>query len=127
MDLATAKLVAKDTVAFHLNVADKNHPMLPEKAMRAMAVLLTAVEQADHAKEVAATRLAQQLAAEQEEHKATKAALASKNETIAAQDKLVAENKRLQAEILKIKATTLPESAPQQQETGKKAKAGVTA
>lgn len=123
MDSETARAACRTLIAY-ADLGDKNSTLVPEKVKQAVAHLLVENETLRNQGNREAEVLAAQLQEEQQAHAATKANLASKLVTINEMEKFVAENKRLQAEILRLKATSASESSPVQAKGGKRAEVG---
>jgi predicted phage gp36 major capsid-like protein len=123
MDIETARAACRTLIAY-ADLGDRNSTLIPEKIKQAVAHILVENETLSSQSNRESEILAEQLREEQAAHAATKANLAAKLVTINELEKFVAENKRLQQEILRLKATSASESAPAK---GGKAKAEVGA
>jgi hypothetical protein len=125
MDIVTARAVCK-TLLDYADLGDNKNPLVPEKVRMAVAYVLKHNEVLEQQADSASDVLAQRVAVLEQELAASRENLASKLVTINELEKFVAENNRLKAEIIKLKAMSAGEQQVVPVETGKRQKAGVS-
>jgi predicted nucleic-acid-binding protein len=103
MDIVTARAVCK-TLLDYADLGDNKNPLVPEKVRMAVAYVLKHNEVLEQQADSASDVLAQRVAVLEQELAASRENLASKLVTINELEKFVAENNRLKAEIIKLKA-----------------------
>jgi hypothetical protein len=121
MDIVTARAVCK-TLLDYADLGDNKNPLVPEKVRMAVAYVLKHNEVLEQQADSASDVLAQRVAVLEQELAASRENLASKLVTINELEKFVAENNRLKAELIKIKATSAGEQQAVPVETGKRQK-----